>query len=296
MPDKKNQNLMKMIRAMHNTMGAGNIESTRKSQDSLGALMRVRSGVSYETVEIGGLDAEWVRVDRKHMKKYIILYCHGGGFFTGSLKYARTITAKLAMSTSFDVLSFDYRLAPEFPYPAALHDAMQVWDYLMNYGYGARDIILIGDSAGGNLALAMTLRLKEQERMLPRGMVLFSPWTDMTLGGRSHETRNDKDPILDEAYLKEAISAYAKGEELTDPYISPLFGDFTGFPPTYIQVGSNEVLLSDSMELHRRMVRQNSLCKLDIFKGMWHVFQMSPFKPAYEAMDQAAEFIFDVCR
>lgn len=296
MPDKKNQNLMKMIRAMHNTMGAGNIESTRKNQDSLGALMRVRQGVNYETVNIGGLDAEWVRVDRKHMKKYIILYCHGGGFFTGSLKYARTITAKLAMSTSFDVLSFDYRLAPEFPYPAALYDATQVWDYLMNYGYGARDIILIGDSAGGNLALAMTLKLKAQERMLPRGILLFSPWTDMTLGGKSHETRNDSDPILDEAYLKKAIAAYAEGEELTDPYISPLFGDFTGFPPTYIQVGSNEVLLSDSMELHRKMIRQNSLCKLDVFKGMWHVFQMSPFKPAYEAMDQAAEFIFDVCR
>lgn len=95
----------------------------------------------------------------------------------GSFRYARSITNKLASSASMDVLSFDYRLAPATPFPAALEDAMAVWDYLMYHGYGARDIMIAGDSAGGNLALTLTLKLKEQGRILPRGLILFSPWT-----------------------------------------------------------------------------------------------------------------------
>lgn len=118
---------------------------------------------------IDGIHGEWVSVNRAHMKKYIILHCHGGGYSTGSSQYARTLTGKLAASTSMDVLSFDYRLAPENPYPAAREDAMKVWNYLMLLGYGARDVIVSGDSAGGNLALSLVLRLKEEGRLLPRG-------------------------------------------------------------------------------------------------------------------------------
>lgn len=124
----------------------------------------------------------------------------------------------------------------------------------------------------------------------------MSPWTDLTLLGKSHKTKAEIDPVLNEAYLKEVIGNYAKEEALDDPYISPLYGDFTGFPPTYIQVGDNEILLNDATLLHKRMVKENVPVKIDIFKGMWHVFQMSPFKTAYEAMEKNAEFIFDICR
>lgn len=265
---------------------------------------------------------------------------------TGSSLYARTLTTKLAASTSMDVLCFDYRLAPENPYPAAVEDAMRAWNYLMLLGYGARDVIVAGDSAGGNLALSLSLKLKEEGRLLPRGLVLMSPWTDLSSGGRSHETRAALDPVLDKKYLQKAIRAYVgegleaaeagkaekgretkeagnaeiggedkgtgkaeKGKEagtagetakyaenLTDPLISPLFGDFAGFPPTYIQVGDNEVLLDDATRLHKNMIKANVSVKLDVFDGMWHVFQMSPFKTAYEAMDKNAEFIYDICR
>ncbi len=280
---------------MHSIIENQDVEKQRESQENLGDLLRKRE-LNYESFEIDGIMAEWVSVDRPHMKKYVILYCHGGGYMTGSYRYARTITNKLASSTSMDVLSFDYRLAPEHPYPAAIEDALKVWDYLMYQGYGARDIIIAGDSAGGNLALTLTLALKEQGRLLPRGLLLFSPWTDMTHSGKSYPAKADVDPILTLEYIEEAIAAYAKDEDLENPMISPIFADFTGFPQTYIQVGTNEILLSDSLKLDKQMLKCRVPVRLEQFEGMWHVFQMAPFKTAYEAMDEAAEFVFDICR
>lgn len=294
--DKRNQSLMKAIKRVHSLVENVDLDKHRQSQDSFGLIFGINKEVTQESFEIDGMSAEWVRVNRKNMKKYVILYCHGGGYMTGSIKYARTLTSKLAMSTSMDVVCFEYRLSPENPYPSALEDAMRAWDYLMYLGYGGRNIILAGDSAGGNLALALTLKLKEQGRILPRGMVLLSPWTDMTLSGKSHETRKIIDPVLHEDYIKNCITAYARDEDLQNPLISPLFGEFEGFPPVYIQVGNNEILLNDSTELHKKLQKANVPVRIDIYKGMWHVFQMSPFKNAYDAMDKVADFIFEVCR
>ena len=292
----KNQNMMGLIKKVHGMIDNQDLEKHRHSQDQVGALLGNSRELLIRSVQIGEMMGEWVSVNRAHMKKYVILYCHGGGYSTGSSLYARTLTTKLAESTSMDVLSFDYRLAPENPYPAACEDAMKAWDYLMLLGYGARDVIIAGDSAGGNLALSLVLKLKQQERLLPRGLVLLSPWTDLTSSGKTHISRADVDPILDAEYLEQMIGNYARDQELDDPMVSPLFGDFNGFPPTYIQVGDNEILLSDSTMLHKKMIQANVSAKIDVFKGMWHVFQMSPFKTAYEAMEKNAEFIFDICR
>ncbi len=301
--DKRNASLMNLIKRMHGVVENVDIEKHRQSQDHFGALLGSSRDVIVEDVEIAArgesgspIHGEWIYVNRAHMKKYIILYCHGGGYSTGSSLYARTLTTKLAASTSMDVLSFDYRLAPENPYPAATQDAMQIWDYLMLLGYGARDVILAGDSAGGNLALSLCLQLKEQERLMPRGLVLMSPWTDLTASGRSHVTKAEIDPVLNAGYLQQMIENYAAGQDLTDPLISPLFGDYEGFPPVYIQVGTNEILHDDAALLYKKLLKDNVSVKMDVFKGMWHVFQMSPFKTAYEAMDKNAEFIYDICR
>lgn len=301
--EKRNANLMNLIKRMHGVVENADIEKHRQSQNHFGALLGNSKDVLIEDVSIWDhpsageiLQGEWVYVNRAHMKKYVILYCHGGGYSTGSRVYARTLTTKLAMSTSMDVLSFDYRLAPEHPYPAATEDAMKVWNYLMLLGYGARDVILAGDSAGGNLALSLALQLKAQKRLLPRGLILMSPWTDLTTSGQSHETKAAIDPVLNAGYLAEMTGNYAAKEKLNDPFISPLFGDYEGFPPVYIQVGENEVLLDDSVMLYRKLLHANVSVRLDRFPGMWHVFQMSPFKTAYEAMDKNAEFIYDICR
>ena len=293
---KRNQNLMQLIRRVHGLVENPDLEKHRQSQDHLGSILGNTRDINYREIDIDGTYAEWVSVNRVHMKKYVILHCHGGGYSTGSSLYARTLTSKLAASTSMDVLCFDYRLAPEHPYPAATEDAMKVWNYLMLLGYGARDIILTGDSAGGNLALALTLKLKEEGRLLPRGIVLMSPWTDLTSSGESFTEKAEVDPVLNSDYINRMIQAYADGQDLKNPMISPLFGDFKGFPPVYIQVGENEILLSDSLRLHRAFVKANVSVKLDTYRGMWHVFQMSPVKAAREAMDKNAEFIYDICR
>lgn len=297
----KNQGMLNLIRNVHGFVENVDIEKHRQSQDYFGALMGNKRETIITEIEVDQMRCEWVRVNRAHMGKYVILYCHGGGYSTGSSLYARTLTTKLATSTSMDVFCFDYRLAPEHPYPAAVADAMKVWDYLMLYGYGARDIILAGDSAGGNLALSLVLHLKNLKRLLPRGIVVMSPWTDLTGTGKSHIDKEGIDPVLNLAYLNQMRDNYIgekklKLVDLADPYISPLFGDFHGFPPTYIQVGDQEVLLSDANLLYKKMTKEGVNVKLDVYRGMWHVFQMSPFKTAYEAMDQNAEFIFSLCR
>lgn len=294
--NRRNQNLMHLIRRVHGLVENPDLEKHRQSQDAIGAMMSNTKAVSYREFKIDDIDAEWVSVNRAHMKKYILLHCHGGGYSTGSRIYARTLTSKLAESTSMDVLCFDYRLAPEHPYPAATEDAMKVWDYLMLLGYGARNIILAGDSAGGNLALSLTLKLKQEGRLLPRGLILMSPWTDLTSSGQSFESKAELDPVLNKAYIDRMVEAYAGGQELKNPLISPLFGNFDGFPPTYIQVGENEILLSDSERLHQAFVDANVSVRMDMYPGMWHVFQMSPVKAARDAMDKNAEFIYDICR
>lgn len=296
MNEKHNQSLMNVIRKVHGIVERPDIDRHRQSQDRIGAIFGTEKKVEYLPVEVEGMSCEWIRVERAHMKKYVILYCHGGGYSTGSTVYARTLTTKLAESTSMDVFCFNYRLAPEHPYPAAAQDAMKAWNYLMYLGYGARDVIVAGDSAGGNLALSLVLKLKSEQRILPRGMVLLSPWTDLTASGKSHTSRENVDPVLDREYLARMTENYAAGQDLHDPFISPLFGDMAGLPPTYIQVGDNEMLLSDSTNLHKKMVKANVSVKIDVYKGMWHVFQMSPFKTAYEAMEKNAEFIYDICR
>lgn len=297
--DKKNQNLMMLIKRMHGILENTDIEKHRQSQDYIGVLFGSNKELEYRDVDIDGMHGEWASVNRPHLKKNVILYCHGGGYSTGSCLYGRTLTSKLALSTSMDVLCFDYRLAPENPYPCGAEDAMKAWNYLLLSGYGAGNIIVAGDSAGGNMALALCHKLKEETRFLPCGLILMSPWTDLTMSGKSYETKAMLDPVLNREYIGRMAKAYIGTEDrklLENPLISPVFGEFKDFPPTYIQVGSNEILLSDSLLLHQKMTHAGVSVKLDRFDGMWHVFQMSPFKTAYEAVDRAAEFVFEICR
>ena len=293
--EKQNQGLMNLIRKVHGLVEKPDIDRHRQSQDRIGALLGTEKGVEYVPENVGEMSCEWVRVKRPRRKDRVILYCHGGGYSTGSAVYARTITSRLAEGTSMDIFCFNYRLAPEHPWPAALEDGLKAWDRLMFLGYGAKNVIVAGDSAGGNLALCLTLKLKEEGRILPGGLVLLSPWTDLTASGKSYQSREAVDPILNREYLERMTDNYAAGQDLKDPYISPLFGDPAGFPPVYIQVGDNEMLLSDSTSLYKKLRKAGVSAGIDVYKGMWHVFQMSPFKTAWEAMEKIAEFIYGIC-
>ena len=228
-------------------MTAEELERQRRSQEVLGKLTAPMTGMDYEEFALSGMSAAWTRLKAPHGSRHAILYCHGGGYTSGNLGYSRVLSSKLAHATGYDVLSFEYRLAPEFPYPAAAEDALRAWDYLMLQGYGARDIVLAGDSAGGNLALVLCNRLKAAGRKLPGALILMSP----------------------------------------------LFADFTGFPPTLIQVGDHEILYSDSEQLYQAMKRANVPCRLQVSEGMWHVFQMFPIRKASVAIENIARFLLE---
>ncbi|WP_195278898.1 alpha/beta hydrolase [Clostridium sp. J1101437_171009_A5] len=290
--------MMKALKAIHTatspeSMDPEDLERQRKGQEVLGRLAAPMAGMSWEPFSLSGMNAAWVRPNRGHDRRHAILYCHGGGYTSGNLGYSRPIASKLAAVTGYEVLSFEYRLAPEHPYPAAVEDAIRAWDHLMYLGYGARDIVVAGDSAGGNLALVLTHRLKAMGRRLPASLILMSPWTDMTASGRSYQERAELDPSLTLEYIQAVRGAYARGEDWTSPYLSPLFGDFSGFPPVLIQAGTHEILLSDSVRLRDRLVAAGIPCRLEVWNGMWHVFQMFPLKRSNEAMESIGRFLLE---
>lgn len=296
--ERRLQPMMRALKAIHSASSAQSmeleeLERERRGQDLLGKLAAPMLGMNLETFNLAGMPAAQVSPDRGHDRRRAILYCHGGGYTSGNLGYSRPLSAKLSAVTGWEVLSFEYRLAPEHPFPAAAEDALKAWDHLMYLGYGARDITVAGDSAGGNMALVLCHQLKAAGRRLPARLILMSPWTDMTASGKSYEERADIDPMITLDYIKAVRGAYARDNDLTSPLLSPLLGDFTGFPPTLIQVGTNEVLYSDSVRLRDRMLSASVPCKLEVWQDMWHVFQMFPIKRANEAMESVGRFLLE---
>ena len=288
--------MMAALKAIHSaaspdSMDEDDLARQRKGQEVLGRLMSPPIGFSWEPFSLGDMPMAWVRPERGHDRSKVILYCHGGGYTSGNLGYARVLAAKMANATGCEVLAFQYRLAPEFPYPAALEDALEAWEYLMHQGWGAKNVILAGDSAGGNLALELTLALKEAGRFQPGRLVLFSPWTDMTASGASYTQREALDPMLTEQYIRSVRSAYAPGVDYSQPQFSPLFADLSGLPPTLIQVGEREILASDSEQLQKALIAAGVPCVLQSWPDMWHVFQMFPLKSAGDAMTAIADFL-----
>ena len=289
---------MRLLKAVHSlqepeTMTTEDLEKQRRSQEALGNMAAAMGGLVWEPFELAGMDAAWMRLERPHKRRRVILYCHGGGYTSGGLGFSKVLASKLTRATGLDVLAFDYRLAPEHPYPAAVEDAQAAWDHLMRLGFGARDVVLAGDSAGGNMALVLCLKLRAEGRMLPGALLLMSPWTDMTCSGESLTERADIDPVLTPEYIYAVREAYAGGLDPAQPELSPLLADLAGFPPTLIQVGTHEILFSDAERLAERMKAAGTECRLEVWEGMWHDFQMYPSKSASQAMQNAAHFLIE---
>ncbi|BAK97890.1 putative hydrolase [Oscillibacter valericigenes Sjm18-20] len=290
---------MRVLKALHSA-GAPEaqtleeLEKQRRNQELLGNLTADMTDMSWEPFDLAGMPAAWMRLRRPHRRRRAVLYCHGGGYTSGNLGYSKVLSSKLTKAIGYDVLTFEYRLAPEHPYPAAVEDGLRAWNYLMQLGYGARDVVLAGDSAGGNLALVLCHRLKAAGRMLPAALILMSPWTDMTTSGPSYTERAAIDPMLTAEYIHGVRAVYAGNRDLRDPSLSPLFGDFTGFPPTLIQVGTHEILYSDAERLRDAMLSSGTECRLEVWADMWHVFQMFPIKKAAAAMEQTARFLLEL--
>lgn len=204
----------------------------------------------------------------------VVLYLHGGAYCLGSPRTHRSLTSRLALQGCADVVVPDYRLAPEHPYPAALDDALATYRWLLSRGYDPASIILAGDSAGGGLALALALRLRELALPQPARLLLLSPWVDLTFGGDSIRQLRDRDPMLAIDWIRHGAELYRGRRPASDPGCSPLLANLAGLPPMLIQVGSDEVLLDDARRLAQRVGSVGGAVELEIYDGMWHVFQL----------------------
>lgn len=293
--------LMKTIKVVHSSATTSDVfdkeelDKQRAASEKFSKLVSPTIGLKREQFSVGDVSCEWLRPFATHRTDRVIMYCHGGGFVNGGLGYASILGGKLAHHTGLEVLSFSYRLAPEHPYPAAIEDANAVWDYLMKLGYGASDVIIAGDSAGGNLALELCFMLKEQSRFLPKALVLMSPWTDMRAINGSYKTYADIDPMLKYEYIIAARKAYSGNEsddfDFSDPKYSPLLGDFADMPPALIQVGSNEILRDDSEKLYEKYTKAGNMAILEVCEGGWHVYQQMPIQKASQALDSINSFL-----
>lgn len=250
------------------------------------------SGVRVTPVRDVGVTGEWV-TPRRAVAEHVLLYFHGGAWVMGSPRSKRALVADLASGAGVRALSLGYRLAPENTYPAALDDAVAGYDWLLASGIAPGRIVVAGDSAGANIAMALLLRLRDSGSPLPGGAVLLSPVTDLGVGGASHTTRKALDPVFAGADIRRFITAYAGVHDPESPYLSPLWADLHGLPPLLIHVGDHEVLLDDAVRLGERARAAGVEERTVVWPGMMHVFQvLAPWLPeARRANREIAEFI-----
>ncbi len=247
------------------------LEQERQAQEDVAQLaLRLPDGVRVEDDSLAGRPGKWLLPARVKSFGWV-LYFHGGAYQTGSPRTHLNLAAHLALAAGHRLWLPDYRLAPEHPFPAALDDAVAAYQALADKGEGA--IALAGDSAGGGLALATALRLRDVQ--LPvAGLALLSPWTDLTLSGASHQNRAQLDPFFPTPDgLAEAAQRYANSQPLDHPHLSPLFADLSGLPPLCVHVGDHETLLDDSVALVDRAQAAGVEAQLKIWPELWHVWQ-----------------------
>ncbi|TRO97051.1 alpha/beta hydrolase [Glycocaulis profundi] len=259
------------------------IARQRKRLDTTGKRLPLARGVSVARTVLGGRPA--LALTPAKMRPGALVYLHGGGYSRGSPQSHKPLISRLAASFELKTFAPDYRLAPENPFPAGLDDAVAAIRAAREETGGP--IVLAGDSAGGGLALAAAIRLRQLGLDLPEAMILFSPWTDLSLSGESVETKADADPMLKPDFLRAGAALYLGGRRADDPAVSPLFADLSGLPPTLIQAGGDEVLLDDSTRLAERMEAAGVNADCEVWQGLWHDFQL--FAPIIPEADWAVD-------
>ncbi len=293
MPSLRSQILARTLQRITDALSERLLLQERRTRlDELGRRgIRLPREIVVRSVQAHGVHAEWVESSRQAASR-VILYLHGGGYCFCSPNTHRGLAARLAIAARARVLLVDYRLAPEYPFPAALEDALASYFWLREEGIPSNRIVLAGDSAGGGLALATALRLRDDRAPLPAALVCLSPWTDLTFSGESIRALADVDPVLH--WRETPCVRYYTGDYPPDhPLLSPLFADLHALPPTLIHVGEREVLLDDSRRLAVKMQAAGVDVTLEIWPGMWHVFPIfAPFVPeAGQSIEKMGAFL-----
>lgn len=263
-------------------------------QSWIGGVIFSSFGIKVKRDNFSGIPGAIFTPSKNVNTKSIIVYLHGGGYcFGSSLTTHKVGLTKLAKQTRLVCYSVDYRLAPEHQYPAALDDALIAWNHIVSQNPNC-NIILAGDSAGGGLSLALMMYLRDNNERLPDGLVLFSPWTDLTCSGETYQTKAKYDPMFTTNMPKDSANNYVPEDvKKTDPYISPLYGSFTNLPRTLILVGEDEILLDDSRLFAQKAKHSGVDIEIDIWPNMFHDWWLfGSFIPeTKQVLDRAANWI-----
>ncbi|HNP64514.1 MAG TPA: alpha/beta hydrolase [Woeseiaceae bacterium] len=264
----------------------------RRQTAWLGKLQLTAFGVTVDRDEINALHAEWLTPKTRSDGK-LLLYLHGGGYIVGGCDMHRHMVSHIARAGQIQALVPEYRLAPEHRFPAAVDDAVGVFHSVLKMGINAHDIVIAGDSAGGGLAVATLLALRDAGEAMPGAAVLLSPFLDATGSGDSMRTRADVDPWFNANDLPVIAAHYCEPHQKRFPLVSPVFADVEGLPPMLIQVGDHEILLSDSKRFADLLVAAGIDVDLTVWPEMYHVFQMFVGKipEARQAIDRIGDYI-----
>ena len=258
------------------------VNEQRRLLRELTSAQPLPADVTVTAAALGGVPTAEITVDGIE-PRHVVLYFHGGVYVLGDAFVAADLASQVGRRTRAKVISVDYRLAPEHPYPAAVDDALAAYEALLHNGIAPSDIAFAGESAGGALAVATLVNARDHGLPLPAAAFVMSPYADLTLAGTTMETRREVDPLMSREALQPPVTAYTAGQDAALGLISPLFADLSGLPPLIIQAGTHEVLLDDAVRLARQAATADVEVTLDITPRVPHVFQ------AYHAiLDEAA--------
>lgn len=291
MPGPEIQTVVDMLRA-NPPLAGSDIAEMRAGMEAFTTAAPLPEGVDFDPVDAGGVPAEWTRAAGASDDR-VVLYFHGGGYVMGSVATHRGLTAGISRAAGAHVLSVDYRLAPEHPYPAAVEDGVAAYRFLREQGVAPGQLALAGDSAGGGLTIATLLALREAGEPLPACGVCISPWVDLTQGGESMETKADEDPLVGREVLQQMADAYVADGDPRAPTASPCFADLAGLPPLLIQVGTAETLLDDARSLADRAKTSGVDVVLEEWDQMihvWHAFALL-LPEAKQAIDRIGQYL-----
>ena len=252
----------------------------------------IASGVTVTGESVDGIDCEW-HVPDGCTDAPLIYFLHGGAYIMGSPGTHRRLVSHIAKAAGMRAVLPDYRLAPEHRYPSQLEDSLRVWRALIRGGVDTGKVAIGGDSAGGNLSVATLLSLRDAGEQLPAACFLLSPWLDLAGDGESHHTRSKYDPWFYPQKMSDVVNWFCDASDVRDPTISPVNADASGFPPTLIQVGDHEILLSDSTRFADNIKATGGRVDLQIWPDMWHVFQyfIGQMPESKKAVDDIVRFL-----
>jgi monoterpene epsilon-lactone hydrolase len=289
-------NLLKLYYQLQNRISPPSSEvdvgKARSEMEAIAKMFKPLTKLQCTNVDVEGVPAEWI-TPQHVIDGRTILYLHGGYYLIGSISSHRNLAGNIASAAQARALIIGYRLAPEHPFPAGLEDALTAYSWLLASGIHPKQLTLAGDSAGGGLVLATLLALRERGIPLPASAVCQSPVTDLTMHGESWKTNIKKEFVVDPNICKQVKPLYLPNRDPTDPLASPLYADLHGLSPMLIQVGSEEVLLSDSTAFAERAGAAGVDVTLEVWPGMFHVWQFTaPLIPeARRAIEKIGEFI-----